>query len=52
LYHLPSDPRQEQNLIDAEPAIARALHERYVAELEAIGTDESRLALRRARPVG
>ncbi|NOY82995.1 MAG: sulfatase [Kiritimatiellaeota bacterium] len=50
LYHLPSDPRQERNIIRDGPGVARRLHERYVAELEVLGTDAQKLDLRRVRP--
>ena len=47
LYHLPSDPGQERNIIDSQRDVARGLHQRYVSELEAMGTAEERLSLRR-----
>ena len=33
LYHLPSDPRQQRNVAEENPGIAREIHGRYVALL-------------------
>lgn len=48
LYHLSSDPREEHNIIDAEPEIARALHNHYIKRLKEIGAHEEIVSLRRA----
>jgi arylsulfatase A-like enzyme len=47
LHHLPSDPRQERNVIQEQRSKAAALHAEYVRLLETIGTEEDRLKLRR-----
>ena len=38
LYHLPSDPHQEHDVIDQHPDVAADLRARYVAFLESVGT--------------
>jgi len=38
LYHLPSDPTQEHNVIQQHPEIASDLRARFVAFLESVGT--------------
>ncbi|MEA3346330.1 MAG: sulfatase [Chloroflexota bacterium] len=40
LYHLPSDPHQEQDVIAEHPDVASELRARYVAFLEDMGTRE------------
>ena len=47
LYHLPTDPTQEDDLIRARPDVARNLHARHLEVLEQIGTPQDRLELRR-----
>jgi len=47
LYYLPDDPGQENNLIDDKRDVAEAIHARYVAYLESIGTKEQVLNYRR-----
>jgi len=51
LYHLPSDPLQQRNLIRERTDDALRLHRRYVEELEMLDADEQRLRLRRIPPV-
>jgi arylsulfatase A-like enzyme len=43
LYHLPSDPDQEHDVIDAHPEIAGRMHEAWVAFMEEHGASEARL---------
>jgi len=47
LYHLPSDPKQEKNLIQEEPEIAKDLLAKFVSRLEKAGTEARLLAPRR-----
>ena len=47
LHHLPSDAGQERNVIRQNREKAVALHAEYLRLLEAVGTEESRLKLRR-----
>lgn len=47
LYHLPSDPQQQTNVVEAKREIARDLQARFIAFLEKLGTDASLLAPRR-----
>lgn len=47
LYYLPDDPNEERNVLEANEALAREIHERYVRFLEEIGTPEEHLAGRR-----
>ena len=47
LYHLPSDPHQEWNLISQNRDVAERLHREYVRFLEELDTDEERLRTRR-----
>jgi hypothetical protein len=44
LYYLPDDPQETNNVIDANAGLAREIHKRYVAWLEAVGTPEEHLA--------
>jgi arylsulfatase A-like enzyme len=47
LFHLPEDPKEENNVIDGNQGIAREIHDRYVKWLEEAGTPEEHLAGRR-----
>jgi arylsulfatase A-like enzyme len=47
LYHLPSDPKQEKNLIDEEETIAKKLLDKFVSQLEKAGTEKRLLDRRR-----
>lgn len=47
LFYLPDDPGEEHDLVDANEALAREIHARYVAWLEELGTPEVHLAGRR-----
>jgi len=47
LYHLPSDPRQENNIISENLEVAKNLHEKFYNCLKNIGTSEELLKLRR-----
>ena len=47
LFHLPSDPDEEHDLIADNAELAADIHQRYVAWLEAAGTPEAHLAGRR-----
>ena len=38
LYHLASDPRQENDVIEQHPDVVKDLRERLVAWLESVGT--------------
>jgi len=49
LYHLPTDPGEQNDLAADHPDIAQRLHAAHVETLEGIGTPEDTLALRRAR---
>ncbi len=48
LYDLRADPGETRNVIDAHPDAARALHEQYLAFLDAVDCPASSLACRRA----
>ena len=48
LYHLPSDKKQENNIIDDEKSIAEDLLQKFVFRLKKAGT-EQRLLNRRKR---
>lgn len=50
LYDLESDPGQTTDLIELSSSVAASLHARYIEELEAIGTVEGKLSLRRIPP--
>jgi arylsulfatase A-like enzyme len=47
LYHLPSDPEEEKNVIQDNGRLAQEIHERYVAWLQEVGTPREHLAGRR-----
>jgi len=47
LFHLPSDPGEQKNVIDGNQRLAQEIHGRYVAWLEEIGTPREHLAGRR-----
>ena len=47
LYNLAADPGEEQNVIADHPDVAQRLHERYLKEISALGTEDSRVDLRR-----
>ena len=47
LFHLPSDPCEEHDVVGSNEGLARDIHARYVAWLEALGTPERHLAGRR-----
>lgn len=47
LYHLPEDPGEEHDCLDANVALAGEIHARYVAFLEELGTPEVHLRGRR-----
>ena len=47
LYNLAADPGEERNVIMEHPDVAQRLHARYLEELSALGTEESRVNLRR-----
>jgi len=47
LYHLPSDPAQQNNVFAQRREVAQRLHAEHVAFLESIGTPEEHLANRR-----
>jgi arylsulfatase A-like enzyme len=47
LFHLPSDPHEQHDLMGSNEALARDIHARYVKWLEAAGTPEKFLAGRR-----
>jgi len=44
LYHLPTDPDEEHNVLASNEALAREIHARYVSFLREIGTPEAHLA--------
>jgi len=41
LYHLPSDPKQEKNVIEEEPQIARELPEEFLSQLEGLESNRA-----------
>jgi arylsulfatase A-like enzyme len=47
LYYLPDDPREMNNVFDANESLAREIHERHVRWLEEAGTPDEHLAGRR-----
>jgi arylsulfatase A-like enzyme len=47
LFHLPTDPTQQHDVISDQTAVAKELHARYVSSLEAWGLSEERLKLNR-----
>lgn len=47
LFYLPDDPDEEHDVLDENEALAREIHARYVAWLEAYETPEPHLAERR-----
>jgi len=47
LYYLPHDPAQQTNLIAEKATIAIDIHTRYIAYLEALGTEERYIQPRR-----
>jgi len=47
LYHLPSDPGQQKNVIDENQAVAERLHRACVELLEQVGMEEAYLRHRR-----
>ena len=47
LYRLTTDPGEERNVIADHPDVAQRLHERYLEEISALGTEDSRVDLRR-----
>ena len=47
LYHLPSDPKQEKNVIDANRRIAEEIHRKYIGFLDEVGTDQAFVDRRR-----
>ena len=47
LYHLPSDPKQEKNVLKENLEVARSIHAQYVKFLEELGTPEEYLQNRR-----
>jgi arylsulfatase A-like enzyme len=47
LYYLPDDPTEQNDLFAENAEVARSIHQRYVAWLEAVGTPERHLAGRR-----
>ncbi len=47
LYHLPSDPKQEKNLIHEEPEVASELLKKFVFRLEEANTEPQKLKIRR-----
>jgi iduronate 2-sulfatase len=47
LYDLTADPRQESNISASHPEVVRSLHDRLLAYLEDLGTEERYLAPRR-----
>jgi len=47
LYHLPSDPKQEKNVLEENIEVARSIHAQYVKFLEELGTPEEYLQNRR-----
>lgn len=44
LYHLPTDPDEEHNVLAGNEALAQEIHARYVRFLKEIGTPEAHLA--------
>jgi arylsulfatase A-like enzyme len=50
LFYLPDDPEEQHDVLAENRALAREIHARYVAWLEALGTPEAHLAGRRAFP--
>ncbi|MEW6358410.1 MAG: sulfatase [Planctomycetota bacterium] len=46
LYHLPSDPQQQKNVLGKNQAIAKRLHAWYIDLLKSIGASEELIALR------
>jgi hypothetical protein len=48
LYHLPTDPHEEHDVISSNEGLAREIHARYVKWLEAAGTPGEHLAGRRS----
>jgi arylsulfatase A-like enzyme len=47
LFYLPEDPGETEDCLAENEALAREIHERYVAWLESLGTPEAHLAGRR-----
>ena len=47
LYNIKDDPKESQNVIDGNRAVAQDLHQKFVELLEDVGTDEIGLAPRR-----
>jgi hypothetical protein len=47
LFYLPEDPGETEDRLAENEALAREIHERYVAWLESLGTPEAHLAGRR-----
>jgi arylsulfatase A-like enzyme len=47
LYHLPSDQKQEKNIIDDEPYIAEDLLQKFILRLKKAGTEERLLDRRK-----
>jgi arylsulfatase A-like enzyme len=45
LYHLPTDPQQEHNVIAAHPSVAQAMHRALVEFLQASGAPAERVQL-------
>jgi len=52
LYHLPTDPTQQKNLIGQHPDLARRLHAEHLRMLEEVGTPEEHLRHRRHLALG
>ena len=50
LYHLPSDPQQQNNVIDRHPEVVADLRARFVQFLQEVGTDEALIAPWRGQP--
>src|SRR3990172_7769207 len=40
LYHLPSDPKQQRNVVDQNLEVAKELHGKFVLQLKENGTNE------------
>ncbi|HLH73762.1 MAG TPA: sulfatase-like hydrolase/transferase, partial [Chloroflexota bacterium] len=45
LYHLPSDPKQERNVISERPEVAKQMHTAFVDFMGAAGATEERIRL-------
>jgi arylsulfatase A-like enzyme len=52
LYHLPTDPNQENNVLSGNIDVAKSLHKKYIDHLRQLGTEDSIVEFRSRFGIG